>query len=475
MDKLRVTWALLALLGLAGCQTRHQDFGALPHPPQLASQKGGTIFTFVIHSDPSGAGIFLPQQTGADMRLGTTPLTLTARLERVPKSDAGGRSGMGDWRCYVNKGAPLMFGHNRDLISFRTPALILRKEGYEQERFSGSWVLPASLGKRPFPRKSAPPARRHQKTVVFKRPTSAQAGTTITIDCATGPARIHALDAQGKAGPPISTTPLVCRIGFAPERDAEGKIVNWRLWADKHPNLWKIAPNGDLFFNAILERAGYAPEKVRRHICNCGDAPPAQQTALFQMIRPTRPEAQFILSLDSLPSEASIYTLNADGSVGGEFGKTPLTLTIGMAQESMEDAPGTYLHKDWRLWAPVGLVWWSLLENGGLVVNLTCAIYKDGFAVEKIIRPIFELIPGQTFPEGLTLTVPLLSAEQAAIREARRLQQAEDHQPRPPVRVWQEPPQADAPEIGLDEAAEKTPQKDRLGPLWRRIKPALPK
>ena len=281
MDKLRVTWALLALLGLAGCQTRHQDFGALPHPPQLASQKGGTIFTFVIHSDPSGAGIFLPQQTGADMRLGTTPLTLTARLERVPKSDAGGRSGMGDWRCYVNKGAPLMFGHNRDLISFRTPALILRKEGYEQERFSGSWVLPASLGKRPFPRKSAPPARRHQKTVVFKRPTSAQAGTTITIDCATGPARIHALDAQGKAGPPISTTPLVCRIGFAPERDAEGKIVNWRLWADKHPNLWKIAPNGDLFFNAILERAGYAPEKVRRHICNCGDAPPAQQTALF--------------------------------------------------------------------------------------------------------------------------------------------------------------------------------------------------
>ena len=56
MDKLRVTWALLALLGLAGCQTRHQDFGALPHPPQLASQKGGTIFTFVIHSDPRAPG-----------------------------------------------------------------------------------------------------------------------------------------------------------------------------------------------------------------------------------------------------------------------------------------------------------------------------------------------------------------------------------------------------------------------------------
>ena len=149
--------------------------------------------------------------------------------------------------------------------------------------------------------------------------------------------------------------------------------------------------------------------------------------------------------------------------MGGEFGKTPLTLTIGMAQESMEDAPGTYLHKDWRLWAPVGLVWWSLLENGGLVVNLTCAIYKDGFAVEKIIRPIFELIPGQTFPEGLTLTVPLLSAEQAAIREARRLQQAEDHQPRPPVRVWQEPHKPMPRKSGWMKRLKKR-RKDRLGP-----------
>lgn len=119
------------------------------------------------------------------------------------------------------------------------------------------------------------------------------------------------------------------------------------------------------------------------------------------------------------------------------------------------------------------------LGSQALAVKLTCAVYKDGFAVENIVHPIFELRPGRCYPQGLTLTVPLPSAEQAAVRESHRLQQArilstvdDREQPRRPTRVWQAPPRAEpaeAPEGGMDEdAAEKTPRRNWWGRLWHR-------
>ena len=476
MQNLRVPFALLALLGILGCRTWRQAANGFPQP---LARKNEVIFTFVIHSDPAGAEVFTRSAAGGEKRLGTTPLTLTVPMARGRKRGFGSLFGKGDWLSYLPRDAPVVCSSNSDFISLRIPELILRKDGYEQELFTGTWVFPDSLKQRVSAWESVPVARRYQKMVVFKNPTSERASTTVMIDCATGAARIRTLDAKGKAGSPIGTTPLACRIGFAPERTEAGAVVNWRIWASKHQDLWEVAPNGDLFVNAILEREGYAPEKIRRRICNCGDPPPAEQTAQFQMIRPTQPEAQFTLSLNSLPSEASVYLLNADGSLGSEFGKTPLEFKVGMAQESVEDAPGIYVHKDWRLWAPVGLVRWDVLENGALAVKLTCAVYKDGFAVENVIHPIFELKPGRPYPQGLTLTVPLPSAEQAAVRESHRLQQArilstvdDREQPRRPTRVWQEPPQAEpagAPESQMDEgAAEKTPRRSWWGRLWHR-------
>ena len=477
MRNLRVPFVLLALLGILGCQTWRQSPDRFQKP---LVRNAGEVFTFVIHSDPAGAEVFARQVAGGERRLGTTPLNLTVRMARGRKRNFGALFGKGDWQFYLPKDSPFVFSSNNDFISLRIPELRLRKNGYEQETFTGYWVFPESLKHSVSAWKSVPVARRYQKTIVFKNPTAERAATTVTIDCATGAAKIQALDAQGGAGATAGTTPLACRIGFAPERTDAGAIVSWRIWAGKQQDLWEVAPNGDLFLNAILEREGYAPEKVRRRICNFRDPPPEQQTAQFQMVRPTKPEAQFTLHLNSLPSEASVYVLNADGSLGREFGKTPLEFTVGVAQESAEDTPGMYVHKDWRLWAPVGLVRWDVLENGALAVKLTCAVYKDGFAVENVIHPIFELKPGRPYPQGLTLTVPLPSAEQAAVRESHRLQQArilstvddDREQPRRPTRVWQEPPRAapaETTESRLDEgAAEKTPRRSWWGRLWHR-------
>ncbi len=121
---------------------------------------------------------------------------------------------------------------------------------------------------------------------------------------------------------------------------------------------------------------------------------------------------------------------------------------------------------------------WDLLENGGLSVKLTCAVYKDGFAVVKVIRPIFELRPGSAYPQGLTLTVPLLTPEQAAVRESHRLQQSRmlstaDEAPRRPARIWQEPPRAapaEAPGSGMEEESGEPPRRGWWGRLWHRDK-----
>ena len=467
---------MLWILAMLGCQTgRH----AFPGTPNTLVRKGEEVFTFAIHSDPQGAEVFVPLQAGGERRLGTTPLNLTVRMARGRKKGFGALLGKGDWQAFVQNDSPFVFSSNHDFVSLRIPELRLRKNGYEQETFTGYWAFPESLKQSLSAWKSVPVARRYQKTVVFKTPTSKLAATTVTIDCATGAAKIQALDAKGGAGTTAGTTPLACMIGFAPVRSDDGNIVNWRIWADKHKDLWETAPNGDLFLNAVLEREGYAPEKVRRRICNFNDPPPEQQTAQFQMIRPTKPEAQFTLTLNSLPTEASVYVLNADGSVGREFGRTPLEFTVGMAQESVEDAPGTYVHKDWRLWAPVGLVRWDALENGALAVKLTCAVYKDGFAVENVVHPIFKLQPGRPFPLGLTLTVPLPSAEQAAVRESHRLQQERImstadalEQPRSPTRVWQAPPRPEpvaAPESRMEDGAPaQAPRRSWWGRLWHR-------
>ena len=442
--------SLLGFLTLCGCQTFRQT---LSENPVIPARGDGELFTFVIHSDPEEADVFLQQSTGGDKLLGKTPLTLPLQLAYTKKKGLFNFTGKGSWEVQSAAESVFAFETSDGFLNVKIPELILRKPGYEQELFSANWVFPENLKKRLSRWKTAPVDRAYSKTVVFQNPTRANAQTTVTIDCATGPAKIYALDASGGPGRLVGTTPYACTIGYSPLRDASNTIKDWKCWSAKDSDVWKGTSDGELFLNIILVRDGYAPEKIRRLICNFKDGPAAQLKALFQLVHPTEPEATFKLRLDSLPSTASVYVLNPDGSLGQEFSKTPLDIDIGIAQESFEETPGKYVHKDWRLWAPVGLIRWEAQRDGSLIVNLTCAVYKEGFAAEKLIQPIFQLRPGMPYPEGMTITVPLPSPEQAAVRESQRLQQAkllssdesEENRRRSAV-VWQAPSLTERPE-----------------------------
>ncbi len=467
--------SLLVILALCGCQTLRRPLSEDPVTPVRGD---GEMFTFVIHSDPEEADVSLRKKAGEEKLIGKTPLTLPLRLVRNKKRGLLGFNRKGSWEVDEDADSPLVFEANDTFLNVKIPELILQKPGYEQEVFSGNWVFPENLKKRVSSWKTVPINRAYQKTVVFQKPTQASAQTTVTIDCATGTAKIYALDASGGSGRLVGTTPYACTVGYSPVRDALGTFKDWKSWSATDPDIWKGTSDGELFLNVILMRDGYAPEKVRRWVCNFKEGSADHLTTRLQMVRPTQPEATFTLHLDSLPSTASVFVLNADGSVGQEFAKTPLEIPIGIAQESFEESSGRYVHKDWRLWVPVGLVRWDVQRDGSLIVNLTCAIYKDGFAVEKLAHPIFQLRPGMPYPEDMTLTVPLLTAEQAAVRESNRLQQAkilpsdesEENSSRSAV-VWQAPSLTGRPadpHVNLP-ATESIPEAPPRKRWWNRI------
>ncbi len=176
--------------------------------------------------------------------------------------------------------------------------------------------------------------------------------------------------------------------------------------------------------------------------------PPSQNiTASFQLLVPTEPEAVFTLKLDSLPSGASVYALNDDLTLGKEYARTPLKISIGMAQESFESESGRYLHKNWHVWNPEGMIRLESYDDGTTSVRLTCALYKEGFATEKIVHEIFELSPGSEYPDSLTLTIPLLTPGEAIQRDLRQLQEMQlgapaetPPQTRHPTIIWQDSP-----------------------------------
>lgn len=229
---------------------------------------------------------------------------------------------------------------------------------------------------------------------------------------------------------------------------------------------------GDLLLNCILVRDGYEPEKVlNRKLFSLQIQQPPKVTQVLQLVQPNKPEANVKMRVDSLPSAAAVYAVNPDGSLGREVAKTPFEFTIGLAQESAEESSGRYVHKDWRIWAPDGVVTWQAGPDGTTLFRLTCAIYKDGFAVETVAQPLFQLAPGEPYPEGRTLTIPLPRPEQAAVRESHRLEQARARaaeQKRAEGVVWQAPPEQPVPQPGTGPEGDAPKKRGtRVGRWWR--------
>lgn len=463
----------LAILVTSGCMTGREWYSATPSYPTISPDQH---FSFIVQSDPPGAEVY-QQVAGRERLLGTTPLNLNLWLARSRDHGALNFLRRGTWKARVSANSPIAFKADRDTVSVRIPDLILRKKNYKEEHFSGQWTFPDNLKRRTSMWQSVPIERNYRQTVFFKTPTAPLAVTSVTIDCATGAAKIYALDAQGKPSRLVGTTPLLCKIGYGSMRSKLGGVTDWLRWHENDKDLWESNQNGDVFLNCILVRDGYEPEKIwHRLLFKLPDQPAAQQTAMFQFSKPTKPEVSFKLHFDSLPSDAAVYALNLDGSLGQVIGKTPLDVVVGMAQENFEETPGRYVHKDWRIWAPGGIVRWDSKQDGTTFFKLTCAVYKDGFAVENIVHPIFQLKPGMPYPEGMTLTIPLPSSEQAAVRESHRLQQArmktlETESRRKPSLIWQAPPQADGRTDEQHLQREKTPPEDatRRRSWWSRI------
>lgn len=421
--------ALVTAVALcAGCASLRSRI-PLPEPVENPS------FSFVVESDPPGAEVFRIVD-GKEVLLGQAPLTFPLTLTRKEGGRLLQRLGPTAWSPRVLPNLPLGFLQTRTNITVTIPEVQLRKAGYEPQKFSCQWRFPADLQQRDVKGRKIPLSAKQVAVAVLQQPAAPQYTLSLTLDCANGSANVHAVDEQGRVGRLIGATPLKRELGFAQVRSAKGELVNWLRWFDNsEADVWTHAQDGTLYFTGYLVRDGYEPERVlNRPVARIRDEPQQTATAFFQVTRPNKPEAAFKLQLDSLPTGATVYAVRPDGSLGQKVGQTPLELSVGLAQESFEDPPGRYLHKGWRIWSPMDILRWDNAPNGVTTIRLACALYREGFAVEPLGQAVCRLEPGRPFPEGATITVPLLSPEQAAAREARR--PAPDLEPRRPDEEW---------------------------------------
>lgn len=469
---------IVASVGLSGCVS-FSPSGV--HQPRRVRQ----TFSFVVQSEPSGAEVYKKVE-GKDVRLGTTPLALPLEFELRRDGQAADVFRPRTWHPVTSKSHMAATREGRYTIRVDFPEVELRKPGFAPETFTYTWKFPSNLKERVAQFESVPVPTRHEWTVYFRDPTAPEYLFDITIDCAMPGARVHAINQQGEAGELIGPTPVHAKVGFGRTRAAAGQFLDWKRWNGPNAGLFTHTREGDVLLQCVLVHDGYEPVKLQnRRIARIEGEPGAKaMAARYQMLKPVKPEAEFKLSVDSLPSGADVYEVRDDGALGRKVGQTPFTMDIGMAQESVEETPGKYLHKDWVLWAPAGLIHREDGRGGVTQVYLSCALYKEGLAVENVLLPVFQLEPGKAFPDETTLTIPIMSAEQAAARESRMLRermmpiaQPTPHGVAPAAPASQPPPDAfvwKAPAVEEESAnrappVELPPKAPR--PWWKRILP----
>ena len=392
---------------------------------RVPNDQSGSLFTFVVDSDPSGADLF---QVGGGKTnlLGKTPVTFPLIIER-DRSNPFYFLMPRQWVARGNPTMPLTFIHLQHAILIQTPELHLQSDGHDPQRFTHRWALPADLKGRDFQGRARPLPRQHYVTAVLRRPNTPQSEVKIIIDSFPRGLQLYTLNTEGDPGAFIGTTPVEQLVGFAAIRAEDGTITGWRRWIRPGAaGLWTHGDDGALLLSAALVGDGYEPERiVNRPVAQFGQDAGVTKTLQFRLTRPLRAEAEMRLHVDSLPSGAEVYLLREDGSMGQRLGTTPFFIDVGLGQELVEASPNNYVHRDWAVWAPEGLIQWASDQNGRAEFFLTCAVYKEGFAIEQVNQSIFTLQPGAAFPGDTVLTIPLFTPEQAAARESRRLRELE--------------------------------------------------
>ncbi|WFB37021.1 hypothetical protein P3T73_04515 [Kiritimatiellota bacterium B12222] len=435
MKKTLLLLALMMMLFGSGCATR-------PTAGQNAEFK---IFSLKVNSTPPGARLVTPE--GVEEWEGiTTPGDLKFQFMKRAGDNFMGKMGLTSWQVELSADHPWIVTENDDAYTFRTPELILEKEGYAAQPFHYSWRIPKDFQNRDAEgKKMGEVSPFRSLNVVMQNPTQPESLRKIKITSASGPIDIYAMGPDGQPGVKIGTTPFMNTLGVGAVRAADGQILDWKIWDLNQSNVWSVTKGGVILFSGFLMCENYKPEKVMNFQVMTLEPEQAEDFGFgLQMTTPSVPQAEFTLHVDTLPSKSSIFIYNDDNTLGEQLGNAPVQLTIGLAQQLSRFPDGVYEHKDWILWDPSGLFRLRDNEAGNTEVLFRSAFYLDGFSPEQVTRSLIELIPGKAFPATRVLNIPLYKPEHAAIREAQKLgnQKAEpkaEVEPARPAFIWKAP------------------------------------
>lgn len=431
-------------------------------------------FSFLLESDPPDVIVAI-RQDGKVRNLGKTPFNISIQFEKKPRDNLLGRIGFTEWKPSSFHNQPyevIRDGHN---FIIRIKNLILQKEGYQDESFSDEWVISRSLSIPIGVFRKDTTSLLKEARVVMREPTQPQFEREVILQNISGYGTIHFLTPDKAAGHVVGEFPLSMKIGLAPRRNKAGEIIGWQLWTSKsNQSLWTITAKGEMFLSFVFLQEGYEPEIVDRFfVANADRNMPDPIIVRVRPCSPTAPQVDIDVTIDSLPTGADIYSLRDDGLLGQKLGQTPLNFKIGVAQKLKYDKSG-YRHEEWLGWGPAELVEMKTNVDGSANLFLGFALFKEGFAVEKVKQTAVILQPGHRIPPSTTLTIPLLQPEIAAERERRK------NVAPPPVQylrdnisqgltVWEAP--VPSREYPSDEDREEKPsRKSEKGKLWRFLK-----
>lgn len=407
---------IVSCLLLASCAS--SNFGVRTEPKYETK-----TFYLKLTSDPEGVTV-VSEQRGRREALGKTPLRIPFVFVKKPSDSFIGQMGWLKWQHKTPTDSPWRLLEVPEGFQLRLSKLSLEKSGYEHEEFSTIWKLNKDFQARNLSGEvTGAEALQTEGHVIMQNPTKPEFIRKITIESVPLSSKIYALNEDGSQGKMIGEAPIQFNFGFARKRNKMGEILKWTFWHEKErTGLFSFDKMGVLQISALLEAENFEPEVI--HLKPVLTVSPDQQNEYTEILRSTTPavaQTTFALSVDSLPSEAEVFELMDDGTLGKKIGVTPFQINIGLGQQLELAKTGTYLHKDWLLWVQNKLVKWDTDDQGVTTVYLACGIYRDGFATEKVFQEVFKLVPGRQLPTERTLTIPLLHPEQAAVRDAKRL------------------------------------------------------
>jgi hypothetical protein len=428
-------------------------------------------FYLTLVSDPPGANV-VQERNGRNVVLGKTPLNLPFHFVKARGSDFLGQIGIKTWQ---HKDADISPWRLIELpgdpkYRLRLQGLTLKHDGYKEETFKYEWVLGKdfqirnALGEVTGPEPSKAEAR-----VVLRSPVKPEFYRTLELQSGTPGMVLSLLEEDAQKGNLIAELPMRFRFGFGRERDENGAVQKWLWWSRKsEQRIFSFASDGTHRLTAWATAPDY-DSMVLKTTPVMNVSKPLEGSAFTKVLRmttPQSPQEEFHLKVDSLPSNAEVFVVSEDGTLGGKFGMTPFEMKIGIGQKLKVDAEGNFLHDDWLVWMPNDLVRWKKNDTGATIFYLSCGLFREGFAMERVLQEVFRLVPGQTLPQSRTLTVPLLHPEQAAVRDASRLAPKPVPTPTPlpgPDRrpfIWKEPDMMPVP----------SPIPPEKKSFWRRIR-----